>query len=216
MSNPLKISYNGNDFLLDVAEGKLVSLNAIYEIVGSPINKEPYEWKRLPQTQELIEALTKKLNVAKIEIIKTSRARADRGGGTWSHWQLAIEYAIYLGGAEFKIALTNAILDFNLVLKALQEFEVSDEILEDCKCPLYVYAIREVDTGNVKIGISKDPEERLKQLQTANSSKLELIGFNEAKNRFLDERIAHKNNKEHHIHGEWFSRQASLEDHRKS
>ena len=213
MSNPLKISYNGNEFLLDVAEGKLVSLNELHAIGNGTIDQRPYEWLRLPQTIKLIEAISASYNTELASIIKAKRGK---GGGTLAHWQLAIEYAIYLGGAKFKIALTNAILDFNLVLKALQEFEVSDDILEDCKCPLYVYAIREVDTGNVKIGISKDPMERLKQLQTANSSKLELIGFNEAKNRFLDERIAHKNNKGHHIHGEWFSRQASLEDHRKS
>lgn len=120
MSNPLKISYNGNDFLLDVAEGKMVSLNVIYEIAGSPVNKEPYEWKRSINTKELIETLTKNLHTEKSRIIKTSRARADRGGGTWAHWQLALAYAKYLS-PEFHLVV-------NEVFKERLEEEIDPEL----------------------------------------------------------------------------------------
>jgi hypothetical protein len=75
---------------------------------------------------------------------------------------------------------------------------------------LYVYAIREVDGGRIKIGISKDPERRLKQLQTGSSSELELVAMREATGGFADEKEIHRLNESVRIHGEWFESNASL------
>ncbi|OQW93477.1 MAG: hypothetical protein BWK79_10930 [Beggiatoa sp. IS2] len=203
----VKLSYNGNDFLLDIAEGNMISLNAIYEIAGSPENNQPYEWKRLPQTQELIDSLAKKLNVQKEDIIKTKRGK---GGGTWAHWQLAVAYVTYLGGERVQIVLFESVRDLNAIINALNNFEIPSDILEACKDTLYVYAIREVDSGNIKLGISKDPQVRLKQLQVGNSSRLELIAYREAKNGYCDEHSVHDANNDYHIRGEWFSPKARL------
>jgi hypothetical protein len=93
-------------------------------------------------------------------------------------------YAAYLGGAEVRLSFINSVRELSLILKALHDFEVSQDILDTCKNILYVYAIREVDTGNIKLGISKNPQARLRQLQTGNSSRLELVAYCEAKQGF--------------------------------
>jgi hypothetical protein len=117
ISSQVKLSYNGNDFLLDIAEGNMISLNAIYEIADSPENQDPNQWKRLPKTQELIETLANKLNMGLSHIIKTKRGK---GGGTWAHWQLAVAYAKYLS-PEFHLAV-------NEVFKERLEEELNPEL----------------------------------------------------------------------------------------
>jgi hypothetical protein len=91
-----------------------------------------------------------------------------------------------------------------ILLDALENFEVPDDLPSD----LFVYAIQNTETGSVKLGISRNPEQRLKQLQTGNDCKLELIQFRRAKNGFADEVAMHFANKQRHIRGEWFSSEA--------
>ncbi|PQJ95882.1 GIY-YIG nuclease family protein [Chromatium okenii] len=86
------------------------------------------------------------------------------------------------------------------VLRALDEFEVPDDLPN-----MYVYAIKEKSTGNIKLGISRDPKSRLRQLQTGNSSELELIAYRKAENRFQDEKDLQQLATDYHIRGEWFS-----------
>ncbi len=85
------------------------------------------------------------------------------------------------------------------IITALEQFDVPAEF-----CGMHVYAIVEKDTGNVKIGISADPERRLKELQTANSSELVLVATMPAIDRFKSETRAHLLNADNHIRGEWF------------
>jgi hypothetical protein len=88
----IEVPYNGQRFFLEIAEGKMVSLNRIYEIAGAPKNQSPYEWSRLPTTTNLIESIDCK-NTEKSRILKSKRGR---NGGTFAHWQLALSYAQYL------------------------------------------------------------------------------------------------------------------------
>lgn len=92
-------------------------------------------------------------------------------------------------------------LDFDLmtVMEALDSFEVPDDLPD-----MYVYAIRNTETGNVKIGISKHPELRVKQLQVGSDAPLELVATRKAVNRYKDERLLHDVNKDCHLIGEWF------------
>ena len=100
------------------------------------------------------------------------------------------------------------IADSKAVIRALQEFEVPDDLPD-----MYVYAIREKETGRIKIGISRDPESRLKQLQTGNSQQLELIAYRKAENRYKDEARLHRMFSDYHVRGEWFSGEISASDH---
>lgn len=92
----IPVSFNGITFLLDVAEGNMMSMNAIYTAVGSPANRDPRRWLETDNSKQFIDYLAKNLHVARNDIIKTSRARLDRGGGTWAHWKIATKYAAYL------------------------------------------------------------------------------------------------------------------------
>lgn len=91
------------------------------------------------------------------------------------------------------------------LLKALDAFEVPPELSD-----MFVYAIREVDSGRIKLGISRDPRARLAQLQTGNSQRLELVAYRKASDRFADEKEAHRLNSDVHIRGEWFMPSAKL------
>jgi hypothetical protein len=57
-------------------------------------DKLPNEWLRLPETIAYLEAIER--TCGKIPHVKTSRARIDRGGGTWLHPRLAIAFARWL------------------------------------------------------------------------------------------------------------------------
>ncbi|WMT47852.1 MAG: antA/AntB antirepressor family protein [Acidithiobacillus caldus] len=91
---------------------------------------------------------------------------------------------------------------------AIKNIEIPETIEEE----MYIYAIKNPDTGNIKIGISKDPEARLKQLRVGNDADLRLVLVEkiEAPNRFQDERLAHLKNQYLRIRGEWFRSGARL------
>lgn len=86
----IEIPYNGQSFFIDIADGKMVNLNRIYEISGASPGKDPRRWVGLESTKILI----KSINVGISDILKTRRGRDN--GGTWAHWQLALSYAQYL------------------------------------------------------------------------------------------------------------------------
>lgn len=56
--------------------------------------KDAHEWVRLPETKRYLAALER--TYGKIPHVETSRARADRGGGTWLHPKLAVKFARWL------------------------------------------------------------------------------------------------------------------------
>ena len=145
-------------------------------------------------------------------IFKTKRGK---GGGTYASKDIALVYALYLGGPSVMAMLSKKIQDFDEVLSALNAFHVDEEIVNALResnpnAKMFVYAIKEADTGNVKIGISTNPYRRLQQLQTGNSSRLELVAMKEAVNGYEDEQAAHLANKQYHIHNEWFTAPAAI------
>lgn len=89
----MSIVPQGFDFSEARGNGGLWSLIFFWELAGKPENQRPAQWMRLPETVKLIEQLSKELNVGKSHIIKTSRGK---GGGTFAHWKLALDYAGYL------------------------------------------------------------------------------------------------------------------------
>lgn len=95
--------------------------------------------------------------------------------------------------------------EFDRILNAIRDFEVPEECAD-----MYVYAIRNATTGNIKLGISRNPEQRLKQLQTGNDCALELVAYSRAENRFQDEAALHHAHAAAHIRGEWFDKSAAF------
>jgi len=106
---------------------------------------------------------------------------------------------------ELTLLVLEKIQECSAILKALDNFEIPIELPD-----LFVYAIREKDTGHIKLGISNDPDRRMKELQTGNSHPLELLGYRRAVNRFKDEQEIHKEMSAYHLRGEWFDSGAPI------
>jgi hypothetical protein len=68
----------------------------------------------------------------------------------------------------------------------------------------YIYLIQSLEDGYYKIGISKNPNKRIKQLQTGNSSPLKLINYYKTDFAEKIEGNLHRKYKNLHKEGEWF------------
>jgi hypothetical protein len=74
-------------------DGDKFSLNDLWILAGSPQNKDPRQWQRLPQAEEYLKSVSKILNVGFSHIIKSKRGK---GGGTYGIKHVVLEYAQYL------------------------------------------------------------------------------------------------------------------------
>jgi len=69
----------------------------------------------------------------------------------------------------------------------------------------YVYLIRNEESGNYKLGVSKHPEKRLKALQTGNDEELTLIERFPSKFPTKVETALHNKYAPNRKRGEWFN-----------
>jgi len=69
---------------------------------------------------------------------------------------------------------------------------------------MWIYLIEQQGTNLYKIGISKNPEERVKQLQTANGVKLDLIKQFKTEFDYKLERVLHRHFQSKKTIGEFF------------
>ena len=68
----------------------------------------------------------------------------------------------------------------------------------------YIYLIQSLEEGYYKIGISKNPNKRIKQLNTGNSSLLKLVNSYQTDYAEKIEGTLHRKYSHLHKHGEWF------------
>ncbi len=69
----------------------------------------------------------------------------------------------------------------------------------------FVYLISDDEWGFFKIGLSKnDPQFRLKNLNTGNSSKLSIVNYFKTANFKKIERLLHMKYADRRVNGEWF------------
>ncbi|WP_423209054.1 hypothetical protein E2976_17545 [Paracoccus yeei] len=66
----------------------------------------------------------------------------------------------------------------------------------------WVYCIRDDASQAVKIGFSRNPERRFRQIQTANPNKLRMVAMMEAVEAF--EQFLHWSHASRRMSGEWF------------
>lgn len=77
----------------------------------------------------------------------------------------------------------------------------------------FIYIIREEGKGRLKIGISNNPENRLKTLQTGSAEDLTLLYTSLVCSNAMDiEANVHEHFKDYHVRGEWFREDLSLID----
>lgn len=70
---------------------------------------------------------------------------------------------------------------------------------------MVVYIIEALNSGNFKIGFSKDVNKRIKQLQTSNANDLELYHCYESEFATTIEAKIHRTYQHLRLSGEWFS-----------
>jgi len=75
---------------------------------------------------------------------------------------------------------------------------------------MFVYLIRLSDNSNYKIGVTKDIQKRIKQLQTGNAEEIYLIDKYESKNAYKIEKALHNFFSYNNKLNEWF--ELSIQD----
>lgn len=104
--------------------------------------------------------------------------------------------------ARFILAFKEARETLNNIVKLKEISKVLPEIGLDTS---YVYIIKNMDTGNIKVGVSKDVQKRLDTFRTGNDCQLELVYRSMVcSNAFNLESQVHEYFKEYHVRGEWF------------
>lgn len=182
------------------SEGRFC-LNDLHKASGGESRHRPNYWLSLDSTKDLIAAM------AAIDdesgIAQNREILSKQGLGTFVCAELAYAYTTWLS-VEFRSwFFKNVRMDVKKLFQALSEIEIPDDLPD-----MFVYAIRNTVTGNLKLGISRDPRARLEQLQTGNDCRLELVAYRRAENRFKDERALHNTNAPLRISGEWFEASA--------
>lgn len=129
-----------------------------------------------------------------------------KGGGTWVHPFIAIEYILHNDPRALMWLLEIASEDIGpamlcnrLIDKMKQEGPYESE-----QCETYLYLIRKGNTSHYKIGISTNPADRLSALQCANSEQLNLVAYCTHENARDVEQSIHTILQGHMISGEWF------------
>lgn len=70
--------------------------------MAKPFNKQPYEYLRLPSTNELIKAVAGKFRIVDNQIVIKERGGLGGGGGTWLHEDVALDFAQWLS-VDFRL-----------------------------------------------------------------------------------------------------------------
>lgn len=90
--------YNGNAVTFRTEKG-ITYINATD--MARPFGKQPYEYLRLPSTNELVKAVTGKSRNGEYQAVITERGGSG-GGGTWLHEDVALDFAQWLS-VDFRL-----------------------------------------------------------------------------------------------------------------
>jgi len=104
---------------------------------------------------------------------------------------------------EALISLFKGSVSFETVIAAINEIDIEDE-------KLFIYIAQESVSGRYKIGVSKNPEKRVKQLNIGNPEELVLVHKYKSKDGFKEESLIHGVLKRHSLRSEWFSADSDL------
>ena len=95
---------------------------------------------------------------------------------------------------------------FSTLMEIIEGLDVKDLPVDR-----FVYVAKEEFSGRYKVGISKHPEERVKQLNIGNPEHLVLVhAYLATEQGNLSEKLAHIALADKHLRSEWFDKDASL------
>jgi len=137
-------------------------------------------------------------------------------GQSFAVYFLPLETAIFTimnlsKNHNFKLEVVKSIAKQIQMTKDLLIAIKNIDIDIESSASLYVYIIQEASSGRYKIGISKNPEKRIRQLQTGNPDQLRLLGyFMTQGNGYQDEKSLHRQFSDFQLNSEWFSSGADI------
>lgn len=209
MKKDLVISVNENPFELD--EDNFGDLTALSKRLGKHTdsvarNKSfisflfALEKKYYPENKLEISVGIRPI-VMNSSFVKTNTGRY---GGTRAHIFVLL-YIASTYSPEIAIEAYESITQVDKILSALNSFDISEFEEELSSTPVYVFSAIEASTGNIKIGISKNPEQRIKQLQQGNPDSIVLSGYYLASNPYREKRQILESNSDKIIHGDWLA-----------
>ncbi len=172
MANNLANNSNNSSLFIDDilirqdSEGRYC-LNDLHKAAGGEKKHQPSDWLRNQQTKDLVKALYLSLypGVENCDSYSESLVKVivggSSGGGSWVHPILFLDYARWLSPSLYVSVITayhNAI-DSNAVfeLPTIANQDASDR-------QYFIYAMSDVDSSLIKIGVSRNPVKRLKTL----------------------------------------------------
>lgn len=106
----------------------------------------------------------------------------------------------------FRYKITNAFIKMRKTLVSMYQARAVEQVLsQDNRLRQFVYVIGDPIKNIFKIGVAQDVQKRLKQLQTGNSTELEILWVScVCSNAYQIENIAHNYFKDKKILNEWF------------
>lgn len=116
-------NYNGTNITFQLGNGD-VMVNATE--MAKPFNKAVNDYLRLPSTNELIKAYTRKSRISDNQLVITKRGSLENGGGTWLHEDIALDFAQWLS-IEFRLWCNDKIKE--LLNQGVATISNDDEII---------------------------------------------------------------------------------------
>jgi len=186
--------------------------------IADRFGKRPNDWLELKGTKKYIDALCRNYEAKESKFIKTSKGGRLNGGkgvnnGTLISKELVIPFCLWLAPgltADIYRMAGDAMAGGNSIESLLSMLKDMD--VEDLPPDRYVYVAQEQTSGRYKVGISKDPESRVKQLNIGNPEPLILRhAYLATEHGYLSESLAHESLKSNHLRSEWFDSDSSIE-----
>lgn len=155
-------------------------------------------------------------SIAPLVVKTTSPGKNSQGGRPDKSYMLTDGHVVLIAviarqtskNKDMKTKLIGALLNGKLdaAIQIIQDLDVSD-----LPPDRFVYVAVGSTTGSYKIGISKHPVERVKQLNVNSQEEITLVMFYRATEQgYQSERIAHELYKNERIRSEWFSSSINL------
>lgn len=135
-----------------------------------------------------------------------------KNGGTYAHPFVSIKYILDMDPRALMWLLEIASEDMGPVklCNRLIERVKQEGPYEEEEQATYLYLIRKGGTDHYKIGISTNPDGRLKSLQSANPDKLDLVAYCVHDNAYEVEQSIHEILSDKRLNCEWFELESEM------
>lgn len=189
--------------ILQTTKGDIAVVDGMYsatdllKLVGSAKKYQPNYFMRAKGTTSFIDALS-----AAGETQSYRKSVGRYGGGTYMSKMLFIKYAAWIS-PDIEVQIMASLINKSEV--CVFDIARSIDIDVEHNTERFVYVVKESVSGRYKIGISKDPERRMKELNTGNPEELVMVAcYRATHDGYKSENLAHREFEQARLRSEWF------------